>query len=237
MNAAIIVAGGAGERFGDPRGKQLAPVAGLPVLTHTLRAFERCDAVDVIVVVTHPDRVAAYRAEAVEPAGAAKVVAVVAGGETRMASVAAGLAALPEGCAIVAVHDGARAAVMPETIAAGFEALESDPTLDGVVVGHPAVDTIKEADADGRVLSTPDRSRLWVAQTPQTFRVAALERAHERARVEGFVGTDDAVLVERGGGAVAMLMGPRWNLKVTVPEDLVVLEALLKTREGDGGDV
>ena len=237
MNAAVIVAGGEGERFGDPRGKQLARVAELPVLAHTLRAFERCEAVDVIVVVTHPDRVEVYRAEAIGPAGATKVVAVVPGGATRTASVAAGLAALPFGCVAVAVHDGARAAVTPETIDASFASLLSDPLLDGVVVGHPAFDTIKEAGDDDRVVSTPDRSRLWVAQTPQTFRLAVLLRAHERAAAEGFEGTDDAALVERCGGTVAMLEGSRWNIKVTLPEDLVVLSALLAERREAADDV
>jgi 2-C-methyl-D-erythritol 4-phosphate cytidylyltransferase len=237
VNAAVIVAGGVGERFGDSRGKQLAPVAGLPVLAHTLRAFQRCDAVDAIVLVTHPDRVAAYRAEAVEPAGADKVIAVVRGGATRRASVAAGLAALPEECTAVAVHDGARAAVTAQTIASGFAALQADPTLDGVVVGYRALDTIKEADAEGRILSTPDRTRLWVAQTPQTFRFRSLVRAHQRAADEGFEATDDAALVERFGGTVAMLEGPRWNIKVTYPEDLVVLAALLKERGEATGDV
>ena len=237
MNAAIIVAGGVGERFGDPRGKQLAPVAGLPVLTHTILAFERCADVDAIVIVAHPERIEAYTAEAIEPAGAAKVVAVVPGGATRTESVAAGLAALPEGSTFVAVHDGARAAVSAAAIRAGFAALASDPTLDGTVVGHPAIDTIKEADPEGRVISTPDRSRLWVAETPQTFRVDALVRAHELAAAEGFAGTDDASLVERCGGVVAMLMGPRWNIKVTVPEDLVVLAALLAEGERTANDV
>jgi 2-C-methyl-D-erythritol 4-phosphate cytidylyltransferase len=237
VNAAVIVAGGVGERFGDPRGKQLAPVGGLPVLAHTLRAFERCDVVDAIVVVTHPDRVETYRAEAVGPSGAGKVIAVVPGGATRTASVAAGLAALPRSCVAVAVHDGARAAVTPETIAAGFAALYADPLLDGVVVGHPALDTIKEADPDGRVISTPDRSRLWVAQTPQTFRLQSLLRAHATARRDGFEGTDDASLVERCGGTVSMLEGPRWNIKVTRPEDLPVLSALLRERGEVAGDV
>jgi 2-C-methyl-D-erythritol 4-phosphate cytidylyltransferase len=234
MNAAVVVAGGLGERFGDARGKQLARVAGLPVLAHTLRAFQRCGAVDAVVVVTHPDRVEAYRVEAVEAAGVAKVIAVVPGGATRRASVAAGLAALPEGCTAVAVHDGARAAVTPDTIAATFAALQADPSIDGVVIGYHALDTIKEADDDGRVVSTPDRSRLWVAQTPQTFRLRSLLEAHERAALEGFEATDDSALVERFGGVVAMLEGPRWNIKVTVPEDIAVLEALLCTREATG---
>ncbi len=237
MNAAVIVAGGSGERFGRSDGKQLALVAGMPVLAHTVAAFECCDAVDVIIIVAHPDRVAAYRAQAVDAIGARKVLAVIPGGATRRESVAAGLAALPDGCTAVAVHDGARAAVSADTIAAGFAALEAEPGLDGVVVGHPAFDTIKEADAAGRVTGTPDRAGLWIAQTPQTFRLPALLHAHERVAADEFEGTDDAGLVERCGGEVLMLEGSRWNIKVTVPEDLVVLEALLHERGEAAGHV
>lgn len=231
MNGAIIVAGGTGERFGDPRGKQLALVAGLPVLSHAILAFDLCEAVDAIVIVAHPDRVEQYREAALAVTSPRKLVAVVPGGETRRASVAAGLAALPAGCDAVAIHDGARAAVSIDTIAASFAMLAESPDADGVVVGHPAYDTIKEVAPDGRVVSTPDRSRLWVAQTPQTFRASALRAAHERAVADDHEGTDDSELIERCGGTVRMLAGPRWNMKVTVPEDLVVLATLLRTRE------
>jgi 2-C-methyl-D-erythritol 4-phosphate cytidylyltransferase len=233
VNAAVIAAGGSGERFGDGGGKQLALVAGLPVLAHTLLAFERCPDVDAIVVVTHPDRVEEYRRRAVDVSGATKVVAVVAGGATRIQSVRAGLAALPEGVDLVAVHDGARAAVTPETISAAFAALASRPDIDGAVVGHPCVDTVKEVDASGRVIATPDRTRLWMAQTPQVFRAPALARAYWRAGIAGFEGTDDAALVEALGGTVVMVASPRSNLKVTVPEDLDMLAALLQARTGD----
>jgi 2-C-methyl-D-erythritol 4-phosphate cytidylyltransferase len=230
LNAAIIAAGGSGDRFGDGGGKQLALVAGLPVLAHALLAFERCDAVDAVVVVTHPDRVEEYRREAVEAIGATKVVAVVAGGSTRRSSVAAGIAALPAGASLVAVHDGARAAVTAETIGLAFQALSDRPDVDGVVVGHPSFDTVKRVDADSRIIETPDRAELWIAQTPQVFRARALARAHARAAADGFDGTDDASLVERIGGTVLMVQGPRWNMKVTVPEDIEVLAALLAAR-------
>lgn len=229
MNAAVIAAGGSGERFGDAAGKQLALVAGRPVLAHTVLAFERCPDVDVMVVVTHPDRVEEYR-RAVEDTGATKVVSVVGGGATRVQSVRAGLAALPEGVALVAVHDGARAAITPETISAAFAALAQRPDVDGVVVGHPCVDTIKEVDSGERVIETPDRTRFWMAQTPQVFRPSALTRAYWKAGIAGYEGTDDASLVEAVGGKVIMVEGPRSNLKVTVPEDLDILEALLLAR-------
>jgi 2-C-methyl-D-erythritol 4-phosphate cytidylyltransferase len=232
VRTAIIVAGGSGERFGREGGKQLAPVGGLPLVAHTVGAFERCVAVDAIVLVCDPDRTDEFRRVVVET-GAVKVVAVVAGGETRRLSVAAGLAAVPPGSVTIAVHDGARAFVDPSTIAAAIGSLEADPSLDGVVVGHPSCDTIKQADDTGLVVGTPDRSGLWVAQTPQVFRAEALARGHSRAAADGFEGTDDAALVERDGGAVRMLEGPRWNLKVTVPEDLEVLAALLARRGED----
>jgi 2-C-methyl-D-erythritol 4-phosphate cytidylyltransferase len=230
VNAVVIAAGGSGERFGDSGGKQLASVAGLPVLAHTLLAFDRCADVDAIVVVTHPDRVDEYRTAAVETSGVTKVVAVVAGGATRVQSVRAGLAALPDGVDLVAVHDGARAAITPEAISAAFAALEANPDADGVVLGHPCVDTIKEVDAGGRVIATPDRTRYWMAQTPQVFRSTVLARAYWRAGISGLEGTDDASLVEAAGGNVVMVEGPRTNLKVTVPEDLDMLEALLSER-------
>jgi 2-C-methyl-D-erythritol 4-phosphate cytidylyltransferase len=232
VRSAIIVAGGSGERFGREGGKQLATVDGLPLVAHSVRAFERCEAVDAIVLVCTPGREDEFR-DVLERTGARKVVAVVAGGETRRRSVAAGLASVPPGSRTIAVHDGARAFVEPSTIAAALAALEADPALDGVVVGHPSYDTIKLTDATGLVVDTPDRSGMWVAQTPQVFWADALGRAHARAEAEAFEGTDDASLVERDGGSVRMLEGPRWNLKVTVPEDLEVLAALLVRREED----
>lgn len=224
-STAVIVAGGTGERFGRDGGKQLAPLAGSTVVTHTIGVFVGCDDIDAVVVVTHADSVAHLRDAT---SHMAKVVTVVAGGATRQGSVAAGLAALPTDTEVVVIHDGARPLVTAETIAAALSALEDG--IDGVVVGHPAYDTIKSVDPGGYVVATEDRSRLWVAQTPQVFRLATLRSAHERARAEGLLGTDDASLVERAGGCVRMVLGPRENIKVTVPEDLVIAEAVLRSR-------
>lgn len=233
MNAAVIVAGGTGERSGLSSGKQLATVAGQPVLSHTLRSFDACDAVDVIVVVVHPERVDEYVRRAIAPLGSAKVLATVPGGETRQHSVAAGLAAVPAEASFIAIHDGARPLVEPSLIASVFEALAADHTLAGLIVGHPSYDTLKHVDPSGTILGTPDRDELWAAQTPQVFRAEALRAAYDRARSEGYAGTDDASLVERLGTKVAMFPGPRDNLKVTVPEDLLIIERLLALR-GEG---
>lgn len=223
---AIIVAGGTGERFGREGGKQLVKVLGLSVLGHTLQAFERCEIVDEIVIVVHPDRVAEYAIEAGETL---KVTGIVAGGETRQDSVSAGLAALASGFDVIIVHDGARPLVTPQLISEAVAKLVSSG-VDGIVVGHPAYDTIKRVDVDDSILATEDRSTLWVAQTPQVFRAAPLRDAYVAAVGEGFIGTDDSSLVERQGGRVLMVLGPRDNLKVTVPEDLSIVERLLQAR-------
>lgn len=231
MRAAIVVAGGTGERFDRPGGKQLANVAGTAVVARSVAAVAAAETIDAVVLVCHPDRVGEYRAVVEEALGPGAVTAVVPGGPTRRLSVAAGLAALPPGATVIAVHDGARPLVEPAVIDAAVRALEA-VCADGVVVGHPAFDTLKVVDAERRVVDTPDRATIWVAQTPQVFDADMLRRAHARAEADTFEGTDDASLVERIGGTVLMAEGPRWNIKVTLLEDLGVVEALLAQRKG-----
>ena len=235
MNAGIVVAGGTGSRLGRDEGKQALIVAGLPLVTHALRAFEASSAIEEVVLVAHPDRVDEYRSTAVEGRDVPKVVTVVPGGETRQDSVAAGLGAVTPSATIVAVHDGARPLVTADVITSAVSVLERDEGLDGVVVGHPAVDTAKSVDDEGLITATPDRSSLWSAQTPQVFRIDILREAYARAHSDGFLGTDDAALVSRVGGRVAMLEGPRDNIKVTVPEDLAFVEWMLERRSAREG--
>ncbi|TDB38493.1 MAG: 2-C-methyl-D-erythritol 4-phosphate cytidylyltransferase [Actinobacteria bacterium] len=224
--AAVIVAGGVGERFGRAGGKQLASVVGAPILAHTLAAFERAASVDEVIVVVHPERVGDYT---VHIAGFDKVTGIVAGGDTRQASVAAGLEVLPASADVVIVHDGARPLVPSAMIDATVAALHGSGA-DGVVLGHPSYDTIKRVDGDGFVTATEDRSALWVAQTPQVFRATTLRTAYALAEENGFLGTDDSSLVERNGGRILMLLGPRDNVKVTVPEDILLVERVLESR-------
>lgn len=237
MNAAIIVAGGSGERSGLTSGKQLARVSGRPVLSHTLAAFADSPAIDEIVVVVHPERLDEYVRVAVDPLASPKVTMVVSGGQTRQQSVANGLAAVSEAAALIAVHDGARPLVTSSLVTAVLEALRSDESLAGLVIGHPSYDTLKTVGSDRRITKTLDRSAVWAVQTPQVFRADALRRAYERAAEDGFSGTDDASLVERLGEPVAVFPGPRDNLKITMPEDLLIVERLLQLRaegESDG---
>jgi 2-C-methyl-D-erythritol 4-phosphate cytidylyltransferase len=231
--AAIVVAGGSGERLGREGGKQLAVVAGLPVLSWTLKALAEQPEIDLIVVVTHPERVVDYREVAIDPLGLSTGVVFAAGGESRQASVAAGLAAVPDSVEVVIVQDGARPLLTSALVGKSLAALRADPGAAGVVVGHCAVDTLKIVEG-AAVVSTPDRSRFWAVQTPQVFWAAALRQAYARASAEGFLGTDDSSLVERDGGRVVLVEGPRDNIKVTVPEDIVLVEAVLRSRQ-DGG--
>ncbi len=234
MICAILVAAGTGTRSGLADGKQMTSLAGEPMLAHTLRAFEECPAIDAIVIVCYAERVEECRERVVKGTGARKVVAVVAGGSTRTRSVAAGLEVTPQGCDVVVVHDGARPLIESSTIREAVGSLES-LGADGVVVGHPVVDTLKSVGADGRVIATVDRAGLWVAQTPQVFRASELRSAHRRAETQGSDATDDAALVEADGGSIVMLEGPRWNFKVTLAEDIEAADALLLRRKREGG--
>lgn len=226
---AVIVAGGSGQRFGNPGGKQLIDAAGRPLMTWSLLAFGAAPSVGHIVVVCPAERTEEVRRRAVDPFDLTVPVSFAPAGDTRQDSTRSGLAEVPETCDFVAIHDGARPLITPEVIEGAVCVLREDAELDGVVCGQPAVDTLKLVE-DGMILDTPDRSRFWTVQTPQIFRVEALRHAEDAVRVEGFVGTDDASIVERAGGRVRCVEAPRDNLKVTLPEDLPLVEFLLRSR-------
>ncbi len=178
---------------------------------------------------THPERLDEYAAHVEPLLGPGVSLSVVAGGDTRQRSVSAGLSSLPTSCDLIAVHDGARPLVTAPLVRSAISWLEQDNTADGLVVGHPSVDTLKHVE-DGVVVATPDRTLFWSVQTPQIFRGASLRLAHERAEAERFEGTDDASLVERLGGRILAFAGPRDNIKITHAEDLLVAEAILSAR-------
>lgn len=227
---AIIPAAGAGRRMGKETPKLLLTLGGRPVLAHTLSAFERASLVEGVVVVASESTLDACRREVVERFGLRKVSALVLGGAERQDSVRAGLEAVRGRAEIVVVHDGARPFVTPRLIDASVEQCRRSG---GVVVAVPVKDTVKVAE-DGRVVETLDRSRLWAAQTPQTFPFDLLYDAHSRALAEGFRGTDEASLVERGGGTVTLLEGSYDNIKITTPEDIALGEMILKRAAGGG---
>jgi 2-C-methyl-D-erythritol 4-phosphate cytidylyltransferase len=214
LAVALVVAAGRGERLGQPVPKAFAILAGRPMVEWSLAALRQVAAVTEIVVAL-PEGVAA-------PEG----VVGVAGGEQRSHSVRAALAAAAAGDDVVVVHDAARPLVTPELVAACIDALGD---ADAVIAAAPVTDTIKEC-AEGRVVRTLDRSRLWAVQTPQVFRRAALERALDQADHVVGAATDDASLIEAMGGTVRVVAAPRDNLKVTTELDLRVAEILLGER-------
>ena len=227
--AAVILAGGSGDRFGRDGGKQLLELFGKPILTWSAEAFDAVADVGLIVIAAPEERMDEYCRKAVDAFPFVTPVVMVPSGTLRQESSFAGLNVVPDEYEFVAVHDGARPLVTPELINHAIAAVRGSVDADGAVVGFPAIDTLKIVSGDS-IIGTPDRSAFWTAQTPQVFRTKVLRDAHRQALAEGFVGTDDSSLVERMGGKVLLVQGPRDNIKITVPEDRGPAEAGLALR-------
>lgn len=231
---AIILAGGSGSRMGAGMNKVLMPLAGETVIARSLRAF--AGMVDGMILVSRSEDMQQMQLAAAQ---AGIDVRIVAGGATRQESVWNGLCALPEACTHVMIHDGARCLVDKATI----ERCKASVLECGTgVAAIPVIDTIKETDAEELVVSTPDRSALRAVQTPQGFSLEIIREAHRKAQEAGFIGTDDASLVERLNIPVRLTLGDRRNIKLTTPEDMQMAEAFLHNdfpalRIGQGYDV
>ncbi len=219
----VVVAAGKGTRSGGGAPKQYRPIAGIPVVLHALRPFTAHAEVAHVVLVLPPAEAAAPPPFLAELRGPGLVM--VAGGEERSDSVAAGLAALRKDCAVVLVHDGARPFADPAVI---DRVIAHTRRGEGAVAAVQLSDTVKEADAvdSSRIARTVPRDRLWRAQTPQGFPRALLERAYARAAEAGVRSTDDAALVEACGGVVRLVPDSPRNLKITTAEDFALAELL-----------
>lgn len=218
---AVIAAAGSSSRMGG-RDKLAEPLDGIPVILRTLAAVEAVPEIREIVVVTREDRVEEYRRLLGQ---CSRLRAVVPGGSTRQESVRNGVRALSPDCTLAAIHDGARPLVTPEVFARCIEAARSCGAATAAV---PVKDTIKLADEAGRVLDTPDRSRLWAVQTPQIFDRERYLRAAEEAERRGLSCTDDCQLFEAMGWEVQLVMGDYRNLKLTTPEDFLAAGSYLE---------
>ncbi len=207
--------------------KQYLPLAGRPVLSHTLQALQASPAVSAIVLVVHPEDDALYR-QALGVTPPTKLRQVVPGGDERWASVRAGLAVTTSADAYVAVHDAVRPLASADLLARVVAAAVAEGAA---VPGLPVAETVKQVH-HGRVVATPDRSGMWLAQTPQVFRRELLLAAYEGAAEP--VPTDDASLVERLGHAVAVVAGEPANIKVTTPNDLAWAAWQLDRARGTG---
>ncbi len=222
----VLLAAGRSARMGGGD-KLLAPLAGRPVLAHSLAALAACDQIAHVVVVTGPANRAAV-AQLARSHGGGKVRALARGGAQRQDSVAAGLAALPN-LELIAVHDGARPLVDAEDFSQGVRLARE---VGAAIAGAPVADTIKQVDAAEHVIETPPRAQLRAAATPQVFRRELLERAHRDAAAAGVSATDDAALVERLGEPVVVFPSRRRNLKITTADDLLLAESLLNPSAG-----
>lgn len=227
--AAIILAGGTGERFGKEGGKQLVEIGGKPILTWSVEAFDAVGDIGLIVIVCPAERQGEYLSKAVDPFSFATPIVVAAAGSTRQESAFSGLELVPEEFEYVVMHDGARPLISADLIAHTIATLKGNIDADGAVAAHPAIDTLKVVE-NGVIVGTPDRSVFWNAQTPQVFRAGIYRRAHASALSDGFVGTDDSSLIERLGGRVLVVEGKRDNIKLTVPEDYLMLVAAVRER-------
>ena len=219
----VIPAAGQGKRMRAGKNKQFIQLAGLPVIVHTLLVFEQDHHCLDIVLVVNEDEQADMRA-LVDEYGLTKVKNIVIGGSERQHSVRNGLKVVTHD--VVLIHDGAR----PFIEQALIHTLVKEATESGAaIVAVPVKDTIKKVT--GNVVDeTTDRSSLWAVQTPQAFRLSTIKQAHHFAKEEGYLGTDDASLVEWNGGRVTIVEGNYENIKLTTPEDLLFAEAIIKSR-------
>lgn len=223
---AIIAAAGQGRRLAAQVAKQYLSVGGMPILARTLKVFDENPLVEGIVLAVGVDQREAMDERVLRPYPCRKLLKVVPGGPERQESVARALEAVSPGCEVVVIHDGVRPLLSQELLTAVIEAARRSGAAMAAVAAR---DTVKEVEA-GLVRATIDRSRIWLAQTPQGFFTDLIRRAHEAAAREGIQGTDDAVLVERLGLPVEIVPGSEENIKVTTAADLIFAEAVLAAR-------
>jgi 2-C-methyl-D-erythritol 4-phosphate cytidylyltransferase len=236
----IVPAAGLGTRMAPPSppkarkrtpSKQFKELGGIPILIHTLRKFLACPEVYEIVVALRKTEIPGFRAQLEKqfPEILNKRLQLVEGGEHRQDSVASALAAVAaDADDLVLVHDGVRPLVTPEIIA---EVIAAARKHGAAIAGLPAMDTVKQVErtAEGALIkATIPRAGVVMAQTPQGFRFAILKKAFDDAAADGFLGTDEASLIERAGHPVAVVMGSPRNLKITTPADMELAEFYLK---------
>jgi len=226
MNVAIVVAAGKGTRLGGDRPKQFLQLAGVPVIIHTLKQFERSKRINEVIMVLPAEDTAGFESLA-QRFELSKVRRIVAGGSTRAQSVRNGLAAIVD-AEIVAVHDGVRPLVTPEEI---DEVVGAAERAGAAILTALAADTIKRVESD-RIVETVSRAELRRALTPQCFQFEVLKRAYEQLdelESAGVEITDESFLVERLGLKIVSVAGSARNIKITNADDIALAEVLIKS--------
>ncbi|QTL49688.1 2-C-methyl-D-erythritol 4-phosphate cytidylyltransferase [Priestia aryabhattai] len=217
----IVLAAGQGKRMKAGRNKQFLTIQNVPLIIHTLQKFEQDPWCSGIVLVVNEKEVEIFE-ELLTEYPIQKVQSLTVGGDERQYSVYNGLKSLKQ-AQMVLIHDGARPFVQQNTI---HELVEKAASDKAAVLAVPVKDTIKRVE-QGTVIETVERSSLWAIQTPQAFLFDVVMDAHEKAKTNEYLGTDDASLVEKAGQKVSIVEGNYDNIKLTTPEDLLYAEAIL----------
>ena len=226
--SAVVVAAGSARRM-EGIDKMFAPLGELPVLVHTLYAFQDCPLVDEIVLVTR-EELLVEAGRLCKDFSLNKVTKVIVGGAERIHSVQAGLGEVNSGAALIAIHDGARPLVSQRVLE---EAITRASVTGAAAPAVPVTDTIKRVE-NGLAAETVDRTQLWAVQTPQVFESGLIRAAIHKAIEDGEALTDDCGAVERLGMKVTLTSGSRENIKITTPLDLILGEAILQARVEEG---
>jgi 2-C-methyl-D-erythritol 4-phosphate cytidylyltransferase len=225
---AIVPAAGLGKRFNSLRRKAFVHVDEIPLLAHTLLRLHKEESIHRIIPVLREDDIA-YGEELVSTYELHKVTDIAPGGHERQDSIYNALKII-DADPLVLIHDGVRPVIPEGTIEKLVTGLEG---VDGVIPGRPAKDTLKEVDADGLVIATINRQKIRAIQTPQLFRYHIIRKAYDLAYKKGLYATDDAALVEDMGGKIRVIPGSPYNVKVTVPEDMDMVEFFLMKERQD----
>ena len=221
---AIIVGAGKGLRMNTATPKQFLELKNQSIIAYSLKAFAACSVIAEIFLVVSREEAQFCRESLLPSLDIATPIQLVVGGQRRQDSVYNGLLEMEGYEGVVAIHDGVRPLVSPAQIAACVAGAEASGAC---MLGMPVGDTLKRVGPSGIIAETVLRDNMWQAQTPQAFQYALIRSAHDRAAREGYAGTDDASLVERYGGEVSIIKGSAGNIKITLPEDLAIAEALL----------
>jgi 2-C-methyl-D-erythritol 4-phosphate cytidylyltransferase len=221
----VIAAAGRGTRMNIQVNKQYVDICGIPLLARTLGIFQNSKLIDEIVLIVNEEDFIYCKQEIVDKYNFTKVSSMVTGGNNRQDSVRNGLSEVSGDTDIVLIHDGARPFIKEYSIA---ESIKAAYEYGAASVAVPVKDTIKRADSSGFVQETLDRNELWLIQTPQAFKYSLILEAHKKALEDGFYGTDDAVLAERLGHKLKLVMGSYDNIKITTIEDLLIAESIIE---------
>ena len=224
MNSGIIVAAGRSLRVGKNVDKAFLSLGSKPVLVYSLLAFERCPDIEEVILAVRRERIESARC-IVQMFGCTKVRKIVAGGSRRHVSVTKGLAEVSDGATIVAVHDGARPCVTPELVS---ETIRAAKKYGSGVAAAKVTDTVKEAQQGMVISNTIDRQKLWMAQTPQAFKLDLLLKGLKAASRKRLTLTDEASAVELISDSVRLVSSNASNIKITTPDDLVLAAALMR---------